>query len=71
MASGWKKKRFDPLGKTLPSKLFNFVVSRFFRMRLHDYNCGFKAYRQKVVKSLNVYGEMHRYIPCVGEIFGI
>ena len=70
MASGWKKKRFDPLGKTLPSKLFNFVVSRFFRMRLHDYNCGFKAYRQKVVKSLNVYGEMHRYIPVLAKSLG-
>ena len=70
MASGWKKKRFDPLGKTLPSKLFNFVVSRFFGMRLHDYNCGFKAYKKKVVKNLNIYGEMHRYIPVLAKSLG-
>jgi len=70
MASGWKKKRFDPLGKTLPSKLFNFVVSRFFGMKLHDYNCGFKAYKKKVVKSLNIYGEMHRYIPVLAKSLG-
>ena len=70
MVSGWKRKRFDPLGKTLPSKLFNFVVSRFFGMKLHDYNCGFKAYKRKVVENLNIYGEMHRYIPVLARSKG-
>ncbi len=70
MASGWKKKRFDPLGKTLPSKLFNFMVSRFFGMKLHDYNCGFKAYKRVVVENLNIYGEMHRYIPVLAKSKG-
>ncbi len=70
MASGWKKQRFDPLGKTLPSKLFNFVVSRFFGMKLHDYNCGFKAYKRIVVENLNIYGEMHRYIPVIAKAKG-
>ncbi len=70
MVSGWKKRRFDPLGKTLPSKLFNFVVSKFFKMKLHDYNCGFKAYKKKVVDSLNIYGELHRYIPVLAKANG-
>jgi len=70
MVSGWKKKRNDPIGKRVPSKIFNFVVSRFFRMHLHDYNCGFKAYKAKVVKSLHIYGEMHRYIPILAKAKG-
>ena len=70
MVSGWKKRRFDPLGKTLPSKIFNFVVSKFFRMDLHDYNCGFKAYKKKVVDNLNIYGELHRYIPVLAKAKG-
>ncbi len=63
MVSGWKKKRHDPVSKTLPSKLFNATARRITGIRLHDFNCGLKAYRRDVVKSIEVYGEMHRYIP--------
>lgn len=63
LVSGWKKKRFDPLSKTLPSKLFNRVVSFVTRVNLHDMNCGFKAYRAEVVKDISLYGELHRFIP--------
>lgn len=63
LVSGWKKKRFDPLSKTLPSKLFNRVVSFVTRVNLHDMNCGFKAYRAEVIKDINLYGELHRFIP--------
>ncbi|NPA67465.1 MAG: glycosyltransferase family 2 protein [Chlorobi bacterium] len=64
MVSGWKKKRFDPvLSKNLPSKLFNFTARKVSGLKLHDFNCGLKAYKNKVVKSIEVYGEMHRYIP--------
>ena len=63
MVSGWKYNRYDPLEKKIPSKLFNFVTSRFSGLPLHDFNCGFKAYRKEVVKSINIYGEFHRYIP--------
>ena len=63
MVSGWKKKRYDPISKTLPTKLFNATARRFSGIKLHDFNCGLKAYKQKVVKSIEVYGEMHRYIP--------
>ena len=63
MVSGWKFNRLDPLEKTLPSKLFNFVTSKVSGIKIHDFNCGFKAYRKEVVKSLNIYGEFHRYIP--------
>jgi glycosyltransferase involved in cell wall biosynthesis len=64
LVSGWKKKRYDPvLSKNLPSKLFNFTARRISKLKLHDFNCGLKAYRNKVVKSIEVYGEMHRYIP--------
>ncbi|MGB9771829.1 MAG: glycosyltransferase family 2 protein [Candidatus Kapaibacteriota bacterium] len=63
LVSGWKKKRHDPITKTLPSKLFNLVTSLVSGIRLHDFNCGLKAYRNNVVKRLNVYGEMHRYLP--------
>jgi glycosyltransferase involved in cell wall biosynthesis len=64
LVSGWKKKRYDPfLSKNLPSKLFNFTARRISKLKLHDFNCGLKAYRSKVAKSIEVYGEMHRYIP--------
>ncbi len=61
--SGWKKKRYDPLSKTLPSKFFNKTARIVTGIKLHDFNCGLKAYRNNVVKSIEVYGEMHRYIP--------
>jgi glycosyltransferase involved in cell wall biosynthesis len=63
MISGWKKLRHDPISKTLPSKFFNWTTARVSKIPLHDFNCGLKAYRNKVVKSIEVYGEMHRYIP--------
>jgi glycosyltransferase involved in cell wall biosynthesis len=63
MVSGWKKKRYDPVKKTLPSKLFNTVARKCTGIKLHDFNCGLKAYRKKAVKSIEIYGEMHRYIP--------
>lgn len=67
LVSGWKKKRFDPLSKTIPTKLFNGVTRRISRIPLHDFNCGLKAYDQRVVKSIDVYGEMHRYIPVIAK----
>ena len=70
LVSGWKIKRKDPISKTLPSKLFNFVTSKIFKLKLHDYNCGFKAYRKEVVKELDIYGEMHRYIPAIAHSKG-
>lgn len=63
LVSGWKQRRQDPLSKTLPSKLFNFVTSRLTKVKLRDFNCGFKAYRADVVQALPLQGEMHRYIP--------
>ena len=70
LVSGWKKKRYDPLGKTLPSKFFNATARFVSGIRLHDFNCGLKAYRRKVVKSIEVYGEMHRYIPILARQAG-
>ncbi|MCX7736020.1 MAG: glycosyltransferase [Candidatus Kapabacteria bacterium] len=67
LVSGWKKKRYDPITKTIPSKFFNFVTSVFSGVKLHDFNCGLKAYRQELVKDLQVYGEMHRYIPALAH----
>jgi len=67
LVSGWKKKRHDPLSKTIPSKFFNHVTSRVSGIKLHDFNCGLKAYRLQVVKNINVYGEMHRYIPLIAK----
>ncbi|MCU0450389.1 MAG: glycosyltransferase family 2 protein [Bernardetiaceae bacterium] len=67
LISGWKKKRFDPLSKTIPTKLFNLVTTWFSGIKLHDFNCGLKAYRQAVVKNIEVYGEMHRYIPVIAK----
>lgn len=63
LVSGWKVNRIDPLEKRIPSKLFNKVTSKLSGVDLHDFNCGFKAYRREVVDSLDVYGELHRYIP--------
>jgi len=70
VVSGWKQKRHDPLGKTLPSKLFNAIVGRIFGLRLHDYNCGFKAYRKQVLEHLNLYGELHRFTPALLHSLG-
>ncbi|MCW3789053.1 glycosyltransferase family 2 protein [Plebeiibacterium sediminum] len=67
LISGWKKKRHDPLGKTIPSKLFNRTARWVSGIKLHDFNCGLKAYRKEVVKSVEVYGEMHRYIPILAK----
>lgn len=63
LVSGWKENRKDPLEKRLPSKLFNKVTSKMSGVKLHDFNCGFKAYRKEVVDAIDVYGELHRYIP--------
>jgi len=70
MVSGWKKKRYDPIMKTLPSKLFNGTARLASGIKLHDFNCGLKAYRKEVVKSIEVYGEMHRYIPILAKHAG-
>jgi len=70
LVSGWKKKRYDPIGKRWPSKFFNWTARRVSGIRLHDFNCGLKAYRRKVVKSIEVYGEMHRYIPLLADRAG-
>jgi len=67
LVSGWKKKRFDPLSKTIPTKLFNWTVRRASGIHLHDFNCGLKAYRKEVVKNIEVFGEMHRYIPFIAK----
>ena len=67
LVSGWKKKRYDPIHKTLPSKLFNGVTSKVSGVSLHDFNCGLKAYKSEVVKSLDLYGELHRYIPVLAH----
>ncbi|MCX2745975.1 glycosyltransferase family 2 protein [Mangrovivirga sp. M17] len=67
LVSGWKKKRHDPISKTIPSKFFNAVTAKISKIKLHDFNCGLKAYKNEVVKSLEVYGEMHRYIPVIAK----
>jgi glycosyltransferase involved in cell wall biosynthesis len=67
LVSGWKKKRYDPITKTAPSKLFNYVTSKMSGIKLHDFNCGLKAYRRPVVKTVKIYGEMHRYIPALAH----
>ena len=67
LVSGWKKKRNDPINKTLPSKFFNFVTSKASGIKLHDFNCGLKAYRSETAKSLDIYGEMHRYLPVLAH----
>ncbi|MEY3422491.1 MAG: hypothetical protein RIR48_2808 [Bacteroidota bacterium] len=67
IVSGWKKKRYDPISKTIPTKLYNFVTSWMSGVKLHDMNCGLKAYTHDVVKNIEVYGEMHRYIPVIAK----
>lgn len=71
IVSGWKKKRYDnTLTKNIPSKLFNAAARKMSKIKLHDFNCGLKAYRYKVVKSIEVYGEMHRYVPVLAKWAG-
>jgi glycosyltransferase involved in cell wall biosynthesis len=70
LVSGWKKKRHDPISKTVPSKFFNYVTRRMSGIDLHDFNCGLKAYANVVVKNVSVYGEMHRYIPVIAKWAG-
>lgn len=67
LVSGWKKKRFDPISKTIPSRFFNFVTALLTGIPIHDFNCGLKAYRKEVVKEIKVYGELHRYIPVLAH----
>ncbi|MFN3402863.1 MAG: glycosyltransferase family 2 protein [Cytophagaceae bacterium] len=67
LVSGWKKKRFDPVSKTIPTKLFNYVTRKMSGIHLHDFNCGLKAYNIRVIKHIEVYGEMHRYIPVLAK----
>jgi glycosyltransferase involved in cell wall biosynthesis len=70
LVSGWKKKRYDPLSKTIPTKIYNGVNRMMSGIKLHDMNCGLKAYRRDVVKSIEVFGEMHRYIPVIAKAAG-
>ncbi len=70
VVSGWKKDRQDPLGKTLPSKFFNFVTRKVSGIELHDFNCGLKSYRRQVIKSIEVYGDMHRHMPLLAKWAG-
>ena len=70
LVSGWKEKRFDPLTKTIPTKLFNWAVRKASAIKLNDFNCGLKAYKSTVVKSIEVHGEMHRYIPVLAKWAG-
>ncbi len=70
LVSGWKKKRYDPISKTIPTRLFNAATRYISELELHDFNCGLKAYDHKVVKSISIYGEMHRYIPVIAKWTG-
>lgn len=70
VVSGWKKKRYDPITKTLPTKLYNWAARRLTGINLHDFNCGLKAYKLAVVKSIELYGDMHRYIPPLAKYAG-
>ena len=67
LVSGWKKKRFDPISKTLPSKLFNYFTALFTGIKIHDFNCGLKAYRHEVIKEIPIYGSLHRYLPVLAH----
>jgi glycosyltransferase involved in cell wall biosynthesis len=67
LVSGWKRKRHDPISKTIPSRFFNAVTRLISGIKLHDFNCGLKAYQNKVVKNIHIYGEMHRYIPLIAK----
>ena len=70
LVSGWKKKRYDPISKTIPTKFYNWATRVMSGIKLHDFNCGLKAYSEKVIKSIEVYGEMHRYIPVIAKRAG-
>ncbi|WP_421940646.1 glycosyltransferase family 2 protein [Pedobacter sp.] len=70
LISGWKKKRYDPITKTVPTKLFNAATRKMSGIQLNDFNCGLKAYRSDVIKTIEVYGEMHRYIPVIAKWAG-
>lgn len=70
LVSGWKQKRYDPISKTLPTKLFNATARKVSGIKLHDFNCGLKAYRKDVVKNIEIYNDMHRYIPYLAKIAG-
>ena len=70
LVSGWKKKRYDPITKTIPTKLYNWAARRITGIHLHDFNCGLKAYKNAVVKSVEIYGDMHRYIPALAKYAG-
>lgn len=70
LVSGWKKKRYDPITKTIPTKLYNWATRKMSGIYLHDFNCGLKAYKLEVVQSIEVYGEMHRYIPVIAKWAG-
>lgn len=70
LVSGWKKKRYDPLSKTIPTKIFNATARKVSGVKLHDFNCGLKSYRNDVVKNIEVYNDMHRYIPYLAKIAG-
>lgn len=70
VVSGWKKKRYDPLTKTIPTKLYNSTARMLTGIKLHDFNCGLKAYKNEVVKSIELYGDMHRYIPALAKFAG-
>ncbi|MGE0637703.1 MAG: glycosyltransferase family 2 protein [Bacteroidia bacterium] len=70
LVSGWKKKRYDPITKTIPTKLFNWATRKMSGIHLHDFNCGLKAYRKDLIKTIDVYGEMHRYIPVISKWAG-
>lgn len=70
LVSGWKKKRHDPISKTIPSRFFNYITRELSGIDLHDFNCGLKAYQSTVVKNITVYGEMHRYIPLIAKWAG-
>ena len=70
LVSGWKKERFDPISKTIPSKFFNWVTRRAAGIHLHDFNCGLKAYRAEVIDHIQLYGELHRYIPLLAKRAG-
>jgi glycosyltransferase involved in cell wall biosynthesis len=70
LVSGWKKNRHDPLSKTLPTKLYNWAARRITGIHLHDFNCGLKAYKLSVIKSIELYGDMHRYVPALAKYAG-
>lgn len=70
LVSGWKKKRHDPISKTIPTKLYNWVTRMMSGIKLHDFNCGLKSYKKEVIKNIEVYGDMHRYIPVIAKWSG-